>query len=71
MVMAWIHAEWAWNLKGKDSVAQASDLIHLEVAVAVVAAEATAVTVEMVPRLAAVAVVEATAAMVEVVTRVE
>ena len=67
--MAWIHAEWAWNLKGKDSVAQASDLIHLEVAVAVV--EATAVTVEMVLLLAVVAVVEATAAMVEMVTRVE
>ena len=45
VAMAWIHAEWAWNLKGKDSVAQARNFLNMEVLVAVVVA--TAVTAEV------------------------
>lgn len=45
VVMAWIHAEWAWNLKGKDSVAQARNFLNMEALA--VAVEATAVTAEV------------------------
>ena len=69
VVMAWIHAEWAWNLKGKDSVAQASNLLNMEVLVAVV--EATAVTAEVLKQVAVVAqVVAVTAQKAETMTQV-
>ena len=46
VVMAWIHAEWAWNLKGKDSVAQARNFLNMD-AVEVLAVVAMAVTAEV------------------------
>lgn len=70
VVMAWIHAEWAWNLKGKDSVAQASNFLNMEVLAAVV--EATAVTVEVLKQAVVVAQVAAvTAQKAETMTQVD
>lgn len=66
VVMAWIHAEWAWNLKGKDSVAQAS-MKALAVAV-----EATAVTAEVLKQVVVEALaVVAMAQKAEIITQVD
>lgn len=70
VVMAWIHAEWAWNSKDEGSVAQASNFLNMEV-LAVVAA-ATAVTAEMLKPVAVVAqVVAAMAQKAEIITQVD
>ena len=70
VVMAWIHAEWAWNLKGRGSVVLASNTLNTEAQVA--AAVATAVMVEVLKQVVVeVLVVVAMAAMAETMTQVD
>lgn len=70
VVMAWIHAEWAWNLKGKDSVAQASNFLNMEALA--VAEEATAEAAEVLKRVAVeVLAVVAMAQKAETMTQVD